>query len=168
LLRERLAQIESRVLERHLAGVAPPRVVCLEWLDPVFAAGHWVPEQVRRAGGWELLGQAGERSVETTWEAVRDVDPEVLVLMPCGFDARRSVTEWQAANRPSWIGELRAVREENVFAVDGSAYFSRPGPRVVDGIELLAALFDPGGHGSDLPEESWYPANLPRAEQRGR
>jgi iron complex transport system substrate-binding protein len=158
LLRERLAQIESRVLERHLAGVAPPRVVCLEWLDPPFAAGHWVPEQVRRAGGWELLGQAGERSVETTWQAVRDVDPELLMLMPCGFDARRTVNEWQAASRPAWISELRAVREGYVFALDGSAYFSRPGPRVVDGVELLAALFDPGGHGSDLPDESWYPA----------
>ena len=87
VLRERLAALENRVLERRLDGVAPRRVVCAEWLDPPFTAGHWVPEQVQRAGGWDLLGQAGARSVETTWEAVRDVDPQQLFLMPCGFDA---------------------------------------------------------------------------------
>ncbi len=157
LLRERLAEIDNRVLERRLAGVAAPRVVSLEWLDPPFAAGHWVPEQVRRAGGWEVLGSAGERSVETTWERVREVDPEVLVLMPCGFDARRAAEEWQRADRPGWLAETQAVADGRVFAVDGSSYFSRPGPRVIDGIELLAALFDPDGHAPDLPAEAWLP-----------
>ena len=128
MLREHLADIENRVLERRLDGIRPPRVVCLEWLDPPFAAGHWVPEQVRRAGGWELLGQAGERSVETTWERVRDVDPDELLLMPCGSDAVRTAAEWSVARKPAWLSELRAVREGAVFALDGSSYFSRPGP----------------------------------------
>jgi iron complex transport system substrate-binding protein len=159
LLRERLADIENRVLERRLDGVRPPRVVCLEWLDPPFAAGHWVPEQVRRAGGWELLGQAGERSVETTWERVRDVDPDELLLMPCGFDAVRTAAEWSMARKPAWLGELRAVREGAVFALDGSAYFSRPGPRVIDGIALLAEVFDPAGMADPdaLPRDAWLP-----------
>jgi iron complex transport system substrate-binding protein len=157
LLRERLGAIENRVLERRLAGIRPPRVVALEWLDPPFAAGHWVPEQVRRAGGWEILGQAGERSVETTWEAVRDVDPDLMLLMPCGFDAERTVSEWGTANKPAWITELRAFAEANVFALDGSAYFSRPGPRVIDGIAILAELFDPHGIGDLAPTDAWWP-----------
>jgi iron complex transport system substrate-binding protein len=155
LLRERLADIENRVLERRLDGAPPRRVVALEWLDPPFAAGHWVPEQVRRAGGWELLGQAGERSTETTWQDVRDVDPEMLLLMPCGLDAARTADEWQRVARPDWLADVRAVAEDAVFALDGSAYFSRPGPRVIDGIALLAELFDPGGFNADLPPAAW-------------
>jgi iron complex transport system substrate-binding protein len=155
MLRERLGAIENRVLERRLAGIRPPRVVCLEWLDPPFAAGHWVPEQVRRAGGWEVLGQAGERSVEATWEQIRDLDPDLLLLMPCGFDAPRTADEWAIANKPAWLGELRAIAEANVFALDGSAYFSRPGPRVVDGIAVLAELFDPHGVGDIAPADAW-------------
>jgi iron complex transport system substrate-binding protein len=157
LLRERLARIENRVLERRLAGVPPRRIVSLEWLDPPFASGHWVPEQVRRAGGWDVLGNAGQPAQKTTWEHVRDVEPEMLVLMPCGFDARRSADEWAdgAAARPQWLDELDAVRGGQVFAVNGSAYFSRPGPRVVDGIALLAELFDPGTFTDELPEHAF-------------
>ncbi len=157
LLRERLARIENRVLERRLAGIAPRRVVCLEWLDPPFASGHWVPEQVRRAGGWDLLGRLGEPAVETTWEQLRDVDPEQLMLIPCGFDARRAADEWRRAeaNRPLWVAELSAIRGGEVFALDGSAYFSRPGPRVIDGVELLAELFDPALTTDSLPADAW-------------
>ena len=160
ILRERLGAIENRVLERRLEGVRPRRIVCLEWLDPPFAAGHWVPEQVRRAGGWDLLGRAGEPSVETSWEQVREVDPEQLMLMPCGFDAARTAFEWRRARKPAWLGELRAVRRGDVFALDGSSYFSRPGPRVIDGIALLAELFDPGGFADEVPSDAWMPLSL--------
>ncbi|HET7677849.1 MAG TPA: cobalamin-binding protein [Candidatus Limnocylindrales bacterium] len=157
LLRERLAVIEDRVLQRRLSGVAPKRVVCLEWLEPPFASGHWVPEQVRRAGGWELLGREGDRSVETSWEAVREVDPEQLMLMPCGFDAQRTAEEWQRIDRPAWLDRLGAVRRGEVFALDGSAYFSRPGPRAIDGIALLAELFDPAAFEDESPPGAWVP-----------
>jgi iron complex transport system substrate-binding protein len=157
LLRERLGAIENRALERRLAGIPPRRVVCLEWLDPPFAAGHWVPEQVRRAGGWDLLGQGGERSVETSWDAVRDVDPEQLMLMPCGFDAARTAREYERMDKPEWFDELRAVRRGELFALDGSGYFSRPGPRVVDGIGLLAELMDPEGFVDVAPPHAWIP-----------
>jgi iron complex transport system substrate-binding protein len=157
MLRERLGRLEEGVLRRRLGGVPPRRVVCLEWLDPPFAAGHWVPEQVRRAGGWDLLGREGERAAETTWERVRDVDPEQLLLMPCGFDAPTTAREWGRTPRPDWIGELRAVRAGEVFALDGSAYFSRPGPRVIDGIAMLAELFDPTGFVDEAPPEGWIP-----------
>ncbi|CAN5484078.1 cobalamin-binding protein [soil metagenome] len=157
LLRERLGGLENRVLERRLAGVAPRRVVCLEWIDPPFAAGHWVPEQVRRAGGWELLGNEGKPSVQTTWDDVREVDPEQLFLMPCGFDRERTVDEWARTTPPTWFHELKAVRRGDLFALDGSAYFSRPGPRVIEGIALLAELFDPDGFIDEAPPDGWTP-----------
>lgn len=162
ILRERLARVENRVLERRLAGLPPRRVVSLEWLDPPFAAGHWVPEQVRRAGGWDLLGNAGEPSIETTWERVRDVEPEMLVLMPCGFDTSRTAAEWRATGRslPGWVQELGAVRSGEVYAVDGSAYFSRPGPRVIDGIAVLAEIFDPGEFTDDVPAGAFTKVSL--------
>jgi iron complex transport system substrate-binding protein len=157
LLRERLGSIENRVLERRLMGIAPRRAVVLEWLDPPFAAGHWVPEMVRRAGGWELLGREGERSAQTTWDRVRDVDPEQIVLAPCGFDAERAARELTRSALPDWFDELRAVQEGELFAVDGSGLFSRPGPRVIDGIALLAELFDPEGFAGAAPPGSWVP-----------
>jgi len=159
LLRDRLARIENLVLERRLDGTPARRIVCLEWLDPPFASGHWVPEQVRRAGGWDLLGRIGEPATETTWEQVRDVDPEQLMLIPCGFDASRTADEWRAARatRPAWIDDLAAVRNGEVYALDGSAYFSRPGPRVIDGVALLAALLDRGFVGEALPGGAWLP-----------
>ena len=156
-LRDRLGRVEQRVQERRDAGHRPPRVVGLEWFDPPFATGHWVPEQVRRAGGWELLGREGDRSVETTWDAVHDVDPEMLVLMACGFHVREAVEEWARVPRPPAWREIDAVRRGQVFVVDGSAYFSRPGPRVIDGIELLAEIFDPDGFVETSPLGSWTP-----------
>jgi iron complex transport system substrate-binding protein len=156
-LRERLHHVNEIVAARRERGFVPPRVAAVEWLDPPFAVGHWVPEQVRLAGGWELLGAEGGRSVATTWDAVSEVDPEILVLMPCGFDLQRTVEEWERQPRPPGWAELRAVDAGRVFAVDGSAYFSRPGPRVIDGIELLAELIDPLAFEGISPSGSWEP-----------
>jgi iron complex transport system substrate-binding protein len=158
-LRGRLGAVEEVVASRREGGHVPPRVVGLEWLDPPFTIGHWVPEQVRRAGGWDLLGADGERAVATSWDAVRDVDPEMLVLMPCGYHLPETVAEWDRTPRPAWFGELSAVRQGQVFAVDGSAYFSRPGPRVIDGIELLAEIFDPDAFVDVAPPGSWTPVS---------
>ena len=156
-LRTRLGIVETKVVERRKEGHVPPRVVGLEWLDPPFAVGHWVPEQIQRAGGWDLLGQAGERSVQTDWLAVAEVDPEMIVLMPCGFHLRETVEEWGRTPQPIGWKEIEAVRRGNVFAVDGSAYFSRPGPRVIDGIEMLAEIFDPDGFVETSPPGGWTP-----------
>jgi iron complex transport system substrate-binding protein len=156
-LRERLKKLETRLAKRRDRGQAPVRVAGLEWLDPPFAVGHWVPEQIRRAGGWDLLGHEGEASVRTTWDAVREVDPEMLVLMPCGFHLQETVAEWERTPRPAFWRELEAVRRGQVFAVDGSAYFSRPGPRVIDGVGLLAEIFDPDGFVETSPLGSWTP-----------
>ncbi|MEX1171475.1 MAG: cobalamin-binding protein [Chloroflexota bacterium] len=156
-LRTRLGAVERRVADRRAAGHRPPRVVGLEWLDPPFAVGHWVPEQIRRAGGWDLLGAEGAAAHETTWDAVAEVDPEMLFLMPCGFHLEETVAEWARTPIPAWLADLPAARRGAVFAVDGSAYFSRPGPRVIDGIELLAEIMDPEGFVDVAPPGSWTP-----------
>lgn len=155
ILRQRLAAIEDRVLERRLAGIAPRRVVVLEWLEPPFSSGHWVPEMVRRAGGWDLLGQEGEASVEVSWERVRDVDPDQVLLAPCGMDVEAAVREWEQATMPVWFETLRAVRTGGLIAVDGGGLLSRPGPRVIDGIAMLAEVFDPEGLAGFAPPGSW-------------
>ena len=158
-LRERLGAVAEKVQARRDAGGRSPRVVGLEWLDPPFATGHWVPEQIRQAGGWELLGSDGEASTQTTWDAVSEVDPEMLLLMPCGFHLQETIDAWAATRRPPGYADLTAARRGQVFALDGSAYFSRPGPRVIDGIELLAEIFDPDAFVDVAPFGSWAPVD---------
>jgi iron complex transport system substrate-binding protein len=158
-LRERLGTVAEKVQARRDAGGRSPRVVGLEWLDPPFATGHWVPEQIRQAGGWELLGSDGEASTQTTWDAVSEVDPEMLLLMPCGFHLQETIDAWAATRRPPGYSDLTAARRGQVFALDGSAYFSRPGPRVIDGIELLAEIFDPDAFVDVAPFGSWAPVD---------
>jgi iron complex transport system substrate-binding protein len=138
LLRERLAGVEETV-----AGLPRPRVGCIEWLDPPFSAGHWVPEMVRLAGGEELFAGPGERSVRLDWQTVFEADPDVLVLMPCGFDAARAAREaGSLAGLPGW-SDLSAVRDGRVWAVDANSFFSRPAPRLVGGVEILARILHP-------------------------
>ena len=131
-------------LQRRLASVEraaePRRVALVEWLDPLFAPGHWVPEQIEMAGGTSVIGQAGERSRETTWEALAESRPDVVVLGLCGFDLSRTLAEWAAFQVPDALAQTPAWRDGELWAVDGSAYVSRPGPRLVDGVEILAGI----------------------------
>ena len=121
-----------------------PRVVCLEWFDPLYTAGHWVPEMVELAGGKDILAKKGEPSTKLEWRQVVKAQPEIIFLMPCGFDTRRAVKEAAPLRAlPGW-SELPAVRSHRVFALNGNAYFSRPGPRLVNGLEILAQLIHPG------------------------
>jgi len=156
-LRGRLGRIEQKVDKARAAGHRPLRVVGLEWLDPPMAVGHWVPEQVRRAGGWDLLGRDGEPAVRTTWKDIRDVEPDMLLLMPCGFDLAGTIREFGRMRKPKAWADIVAVQRQNVIALDGSAYFSRPGPRVIDGIALLAEIFDPSRFVDVSPPMSWEP-----------
>lgn len=120
-----------------------PRVVCLEWFEPLYSAGHWVPEIVALAGGFDTLGRPGEPSARIEWSAVIEARPEVILLMPCGFDLGRAVKESTPLRAlPGW-NELPAVRSGSVFALNGNAYFSRPGPRLVNGLEILARIIHP-------------------------
>jgi iron complex transport system substrate-binding protein len=133
---EELAQaMRHRIdsVRQAVRGLPRPRVFVAEWLDPPFAAGHWVPEMVERAGGEEVLGHTRERSYPTTWEAVAAAAPQLLVLAPCGFDLERTVAE---------AGAVPAMGAR-VVAVDGDAAYSRPGPRVAEGVAQLASLMHP-------------------------
>jgi iron complex transport system substrate-binding protein len=144
---ELLAGLRSRV-ERVRARAAQatrqPRVACIEWLDPIFGPGHWLPELVSIAGGQPGLGTAGADSRRVAWGDMIAFAPEVIVITPCGFDLDHTVAEALQVlpNRTGW-NALPAVRQGRVYAVDGNAYFSRPGPRVVDSLELMAELIHP-------------------------
>jgi iron complex transport system substrate-binding protein len=125
-------------VRRALRGQRPVPVAALEWFDPVFVAGHWTPQLVEWAGGIDLLGLPGEPSEETTWEVVAAAGPEIVIAMPCGYDAQTAYREAEMHT-----AELRATGARRVVAVDGGAYFSRPGPRLVDGLELVAHILHP-------------------------
>jgi len=120
-----------------------PRVVCLEWFEPLYVAGHWVPEMVALAGGFDALGRKGEPSHKVTWHDVVDARPDVLLLIPCGFDTRRAIKESTPLRTLDGWNELPAVKTGNVYALNGNAYFSRPGPRLVNGLEILARIIHP-------------------------
>ncbi|MSP40617.1 MAG: cobalamin-binding protein [Deltaproteobacteria bacterium] len=136
-LRQRIERVGAREPDKR------PRVVCLEWFEPLYSAGHWVPEMVALAGGVDVIGRAGEPSAKIEWNQIVDAQPEVVLLMPCGFDVRRTIKEATPLRAlPGW-SDLPAVKNANVFALNGNAYFSRPGPRLVNGLEMLARIIHP-------------------------
>ncbi len=137
-LETRIAAVRAAVATR-----ARRRCVVLEWIDPPFRGGHWGPELVTLAGGYDPLGRAGEDAARVTWEAVVEAAPEVLVLACCGYDVARTLADVPLLRAARGWTALPAVRAGAVFAVDGSAYFSRPGPRIVDSLELLAHILHP-------------------------
>ena len=136
LIADAAARID--LVQAAMAGAEPVAVAALEWLDPVFVAGHWTPGLIEYAGGFDVLGLPGEKSEQVSWEQVAAASPRVVVAMPCGYDAERAQEE--AYNYGDELAELGA---ERVVAVDASAYFSRPGPRLIDGLELLAHILHP-------------------------
>ena len=149
-------ELKGRVeaVRTALANETRRRVACIEWLDPIYSAGHWVPELVHLAGGMDLLAPAGAKSAVVPWDRVRDNAPDVLVLMPCGFSIARTISELDRLTcRPGWA-ELPAVQSGEVYAVEGPAYFNRPGPRLVEGLEILASLFHPHRFGNRIPAGS--------------
>jgi iron complex transport system substrate-binding protein len=155
-LRERLARVDAA-----LSGVRErPRTFVAEWLAPPFAAGHWVPEMVERGGGVEILGVAGQPSFTTTWEAVRAQAPEVAILAPCGFDVARTLAEADGEAASVQLAGTPAADAGRIYAVDATSYYSRPGPRVVDGVELTAALLHPDICANLAPPGSWKPLSV--------
>ncbi|MCI0355247.1 MAG: cobalamin-binding protein [Acidobacteria bacterium] len=133
-----------RAVEEAVKGHSRPRVLCLEWLDPPFVAGHWVPEMVSIAGGLDVLGRIGEPSFRATWEQIAEARPDFAVIMPCGYSLEQTASEYRWMDFPAVWNTVPAVRAGRVFAVDPSSYFSRPGPRLADGLELLAHILHPG------------------------
>jgi len=148
-MRSRCATVQS-----HARELIRPRVLAIEWIDPLFTGGHWVPEMIEMAGGESLLARAGERSRELGWQEVMDADPDVILFMPCGYDLETTVREITRTTLPRMVTRSRAIRDGLAFAVNGSAYFNRPGPRVVDGVEIVASILHPEVFGEPAPDQA--------------
>jgi len=155
----RLDALADRTKDVH-----KPRVFCMEWLDPIYASGHWVPELVKLAGGRDDLGRERGESVRISWDELAAWAPEVLVIMPCGFNLQQTMKQvWNVFGRQthSPFFELPAVRDGRVYAVDANSFFARPGPRVVEGAELLARLIHPELFDSPPPSTFSQPVDIP-------
>jgi len=139
-----VASLQKRIdAVRNMNVKSKPRVLCIEWLDPLFTAGHWVPQMVEYAGGINGLSTAGEPSRRMEIGEAVQFDPDIIVLMPCGFEIPRTLKELPALARNEKWQSLRAVRNGNVYAVNANAYFSKPGPRTIEGLEILAKILHP-------------------------
>jgi iron complex transport system substrate-binding protein len=145
--------LEVGTVQQAVAETAfRPRVLCLEWFDPPYVAGHWVPEMVRLAGGVDILGQAGMPSFSVPWQDAIAAKPDIVILMSCGYNLERNINVWRSTELPPRWRDVPAVKNGLVYAVDANAYFSRPGPRVSDGVALLATLLHPTRLGMDLQQ----------------
>lgn len=133
----------SAIAEKASGLAARPRVACIEWIDPLMSAGNWMPELVAMAGGENLFGEAGGHSPWMSWEELRASDPDMIILLPCGFDIARTRQEMPVLAAKQGWDALKAVRGGNVVIADGNRYFNRPGPRLVESLEILAELFHP-------------------------
>src|SRR5579862_7226966 len=143
------------ISERALASDRRPRVACIEWHEPLMAAGNWVPELVEMAGAINLFGQAGLHSPWMTWQELVQVDPDVIVTMPCGFDlARTSAEMYWLDRRPEWP-KLRAVKTGQVYLADGNQYMNRPGPRIVESLQIFAEILHPDIFRPALEGSAW-------------
>jgi iron complex transport system substrate-binding protein len=138
-LRQRMRDIQQQAA----AADRQPTVGCIEWLDPLMAAANWMPELVRMAGGENVFGQPGQHSPKIEFDRLLEVDPEVILLMPCGFNMERTALELSVlTSKPGW-NQLKAVRGQQVYLTDGNQYFNRPGPRIADSLEILAEILHP-------------------------
>lgn len=150
-LLKRLEFVKSKMYEER------PKVVAIEWVDPFFTSGHWIPEMIETAGGENLISVERMPSRKMKLEEIKSANPDIIVIMPCGFDVKRTISEYNnmLAGNPNW-NELKAVKENNVYAVDANSYFSKPSLRTITGIEILAQIIHPDIFGSiQLPEDSF-------------
>jgi len=150
-LEKRIEYIKSKKFEKRL------RVLCIEWVEPFFTSGHWIPEMVELAGGKNLISIKGEKSRRMAFEEVENENPEIIIMMPCGFDTERTISEYKniLENNDKWK-KLEAVKTNNVYAVDANSYFSKPSIRTITGLEILAKIIHPQMFGElDIPENSF-------------
>jgi len=144
-----------RISERAHASTRRPRVACIEWFEPLMAAGNWVPELVKMAAARNLFGEPGRHSPWLSWRELVEADPDVIIGMPCGFDLERTCSEiYWLTERPEWHS-LRAVETGQVYLADGNQYFNRPGPRLVDSLQILAEILHPDASASARESQAW-------------
>ncbi|MEO0408234.1 MAG: cobalamin-binding protein [Cyanobacteria bacterium P01_A01_bin.135] len=166
-IRRRLTAYQTRV-----AGCSRPTVACIEWTDPLMVAGHWMPELIEQAGGRSLFGRTGQPSTLLEWEALMAADPDVIVVVPCGYslDQTREDVQQTLATHPQW-GDLKAVRSGQVLLADGNYYFNRPGPRIIDSLEIMAQMLHPEVAGTSQRHHGWdyylpaQPSRSPASEE---
>jgi iron complex transport system substrate-binding protein len=150
-LKARMAEIE-RLAQ---SATSKPRVACVEWLEPLMAGGNWVPELIEMAGGVNLFGEAGRHSPWMTWDEVTQADPDVIAAIPCGFDLARTRSEMHwLTERPDW-GGLKAVRNGQVYVCDGDQFMNRPGPRLVESLQIFAEMLHPEIFAPALKGSGW-------------
>ena len=150
-LLKRLEFVKSKMCEER------PKVLAIEWVDPFFTSGHWIPEMIETAGGENMISIEKMPSRKMKLEEIKSANPDIIVMMPCGFDVKRTISEYNnvLAENPDW-NELKAVKENNVYAVDANSYFSKPSLRTITGIEILAQIIHPDIFGSlQLPKDSF-------------
>ena len=152
LLTRRVDAVRLSILQAK----TKPRCFLMEWIDPPFCAGHWNPELVELAGGLDPLGKKWVPSTRITWEQIRGAEPEIVVLACCGYEVERTELDLQYLDSNPYWGSLPAVRESQIYVVNGSAYFSRPGPRVVDSLEILAEIIHPELFGGHFPKREVF------------
>ena len=154
-LQDRLDSIRQRIAEANpKSKIQNPKSFMLEWLEPPFAPGHWTPEQVEIAGGIPLLGEAGKKSVTTTYREIYESNPEIIVLVPCGYYTEDILRQLPNTAFPDYFQEIPAFQNGEIWALDATSYFSRPAPRVVDGAEILAKIFHPQIFGTPTEAEA--------------
>lgn len=155
-LTKRLEFVKSQTFEKR------PKVVAIEWVDPFFTSGHWIPEMIHAAGGENLISSEKMPSRKMKLEEIKEANPDIIVMMPCGFDVKRTIFEYNnvLAKNPDW-NELKAVKENNVYAVDANSYFSKPSLRTITGIEILAKITHPDIFNDlQLPKDSFMKINM--------
>jgi len=160
ILKKKLEKRIEKIKNSKISNA--PKIVVIEWINPFFTAGHWVPEMVEISGGVNLISKTGEHSRKMTIHEIVNVQPEIIILMPCGFDVKRTKIEYEKflKNDKEW-NELQAVKENNVFAVDANSFFSKPSIRTIDGIEILAKIIHPEIFSNiTIPENSYVKLGL--------
>lgn len=152
-----IASMQNRIdaIADKVSSLDKPTMASIEWIDPLMAGGNWMPTLVEKAGGIELFGKANEHSHWITWDDLKEADPDILVMMPCGYNIDKTLSEMPAlSNRPDWQ-TLRAVQNNQVYITDGNQYFNRPGPRLVESVEILAEILHPAHFGSGHQYSGW-------------
>jgi len=152
-LKERVVNI----LEKTCARKSRPSVACLEWIEPLMGAGNWIPELVELAGGVSSAGNSGKHSGWLSWESLAEGDPDIIVAMPCGFDLARTQAAMKSLSARAQWTELRAVRKNAVYVTDGNQFFNRPGPRIVESLEILAEIIHPEWFNFGFRGKAWEP-----------
>jgi len=159
--------LEVSTVREAVQGSTPrPRVLCLEWFDPPYAGGHWVPEMVRLAGGIDVVGREGEPSFSMDWQDVLAARPEIVVLMSCGYNLERNIDVWRSTKLPAGWHQIPAVQNDRIYAVEANSYFSRPGPRLSEGVALLATILHPTRLGANNAQRGDSVRHIP-SQSRG-